>query len=191
MGHTTNGVDAAQAIGRLKQGNKAFLDARTSVGDVSPEMRLHGYEHGQQPYAVIVACSDSRVIPESMFSAGLGELFVIRVAGNIIDAHQLGSIEYATEHLGCKLVVVLGHTRCGAVTAAIKGETDGHIKYVIDEIKDAIGDETDDLAACKLNVQHSIARIEESLDIRREEQQDGLQVVGAVYHLDTGVVEFM
>lgn len=106
-------------------------------------------------------CFDSRVIPEHIFSAGIGELFVIRLAGNVIDDHQLGSIEYAAGHLGCKLVVVLGHTHCGAVDAAIHHQPEGYIKYITDEIKKAIGDET------------------------------GLRVVGAMYHIEDGSVEFL
>ena len=87
---------ALNALERLKEGNKVYIDSANSVGDVSPERRMYTSQHGQKPYAVIVSCSDSRVIPESIFSAGVGDLFVIRVAGNVIDNVQLGSIEYAT-----------------------------------------------------------------------------------------------
>ena len=93
-------------------------------------LRKFTYEHGQHPHAIIVTCSDSRVIPETIFSAGLGELFVIRVAGNVIDDHQLGSIEYAAGHLGSPVVVVLGHTHCGAVDAAINSDPEGYIRCV-------------------------------------------------------------
>ena len=103
------------------------------------------------------------MIPEHIFSAGIGELFVIRLAGNVIDDHQLGSIEYAAGHLGCKLVVVLGHTHCGAVDAAIHHQPEGYIKYITDEIKKAIGDETDPYKASCLNVRHSVREIEKSL----------------------------
>ena len=88
-------VCASAALQRLKDGNKIYLNAKIGSGDVSPERRQDTSENGQKPYAVIVGCSDSRVIPEYIFSAGLGELFVVRVAGNVIDNHQLGSIEYA------------------------------------------------------------------------------------------------
>ena len=96
-------VSAEQALQKLKDGNSEYLSAKTSSGDISLEKRVNTCDKGQQPYAVIVTCSDSRVIPESIFSAGIGDLFVIRVAGNVIDDHQLGSIEYATEHLGMML----------------------------------------------------------------------------------------
>ena len=146
---------------------------------------------GQSPYAIIVTCSDSRVIPEHIFSAGIGELFVIRLAGNVIDDHQLGSIEYAAGHLGCKLVVVLGHTRCGAVEAAIHHDPEDYIKYITDEIKHAIGDETDPYKASCLNVRHSIRQIKKSLCIARIEDETGLRVAGAMYHIEDGSVEFL
>ena len=130
------------------------------------------------------------MIPEAIFSAGIGELFVIRVAGNVIDDHQLGSIEYAAGHLGSRLIVVLGHDHCGAVDAAINHDPEGYIKFITDEIRAAIGSERDDYRACCLNVRHSVRRIEESLDIRREEEH-GLRVVGALYHLKSGEVEFL
>lgn len=130
------------------------------------------------------------MIPESIFSAGIGDLFVIRVAGNVIDDHQLGSIEYAAEHLGCRLILVLGHNHCGAVDAAIHHDPEGYIRFITDEIKAAIGGETDDYRACCLNVRHSMALIESSLEIRQEEAEHGLRVAGALYHLEDGSVKF-
>ena len=183
-------VSAKEAVRRLQEGNRKYLQAVTPQGDISPAVRRDTCENGQHPYAIIVTCSDSRVIPESIFSAGIGELFVIRVAGNVIDDHQLGSIEYAAEHLNCKLVLVLGHTHCGAVDAAIHHDSSGYIKYITDEIKLAIGEETDPDLACSLNVAHSVAKIENNLDIRNMEQENGLQVIGAIYHIEDGHVEF-
>lgn len=182
-------VSAEQALQRLKSGNEAYLTAKTGRGDISPEKRKHTCDYGQQPYAVIVTCSDSRVIPECIFSAGIGELFVIRVAGNVIDDHQLGSVEYAAEHLGIRLVVVLGHDHCGAVDAAINHDTEGYIKFITDEIKTAIGDEKDDYKACCMNVRHSVDMIEQSFEIHTEEEH-GLRVIGAMYRLADGKVEF-
>lgn len=176
-------LSAAAALKRLKAGNKKYLNAMTGSGDISPEIRLYTSENGQKPYAVIVSCSDSRVIPEYIFSAGLGKLFVVRVAGNVIDNHQLGSIEYAAEHLGCKLVVVLGHTQCGAVGAAVK-KNSGFVGFITDEIRQAIGVERDGVKASILNVKQSVLKIEQSLTV------DGLQVVGALYHTDSGTVDF-
>ena len=181
-------VSADEAVEKLKLGNEKYLQSRTSSGDISPEARRETCENGQKPYAVIVTCSDSRVIPESIFSAGIGELFVIRVAGNVMD-DQLGSIEYAVEHLGIRLVAVLGHDHCGAVDAAINHDPEGYIKFITDEIKLAIGDEQDDYKACCLNVKRSVAVIESSFEIHRE-QQHGLKVIGALYRLADGRVEF-
>ncbi len=184
-------MTAKEAIGKLKKGNGEYLNLNVPKGDISPEKRRETCENGQKPYAVIVSCSDSRVIPESIFNAGIGELFVIRVAGNVIDSHQLGSIEYAIEHLGCPLVVVLGHDHCGAVDAAINHDNDGHIKYITDEILKAIGDETNETEACRLNVRHSIDTIENSLEIEELEKTAGLKVIGALYHISNGEVEFL
>ena len=101
-------MTADEAIEKLKSGNMRYLLMNSNSGNVSAALRKFTYEYGQHPHAIIVTCSDSRVIPETIFSAGLGELFVIRVAGNVIDDHQLGSIEYAAGHLGSPVVVVLG-----------------------------------------------------------------------------------
>ena len=129
-------------------------------------------------------------VPEQVFHAESGELFVIRVAGNVLDRHQLGSIEYAADHLGAKLVMVLGHTHCGAVDAAIHHEPAGYIRYITDDILKAAGEEKDPYRAGCLNVRHSAAVIEESLTIRKDEA-DGLKVVGAMYDIESGKVSIL
>ena len=179
------------AVSRLQMGNKRYTASMQCIGDTSQSQREKTLSEGQRPYAVIVTCSDSRVIPESIFSASIGDLFVIRIAGNVMDDHQLGSIEYAVEHLGCSLVVVLGHTHCGAVDAAMNHEPDGYIKFITDEITKAIGDETAEYRACCLNVLHSKAVIEASLQIQKDESEYGLKVIGAMYRLEDGTVEFL
>ena len=189
--HIKLNMSAAKAVEKLKEGNEKYLDTITGMGDVSKESRMRTYLHGQHPYAIIVTCSDSRVIPESIFSAGIGDLFVIRLAGNVIDDHQLGSIEYAAGHLGCRLIVVLGHTHCGAVDAAMNSDPEGYIKFITNEIKRAIGDEKDERKACEKNVWQSIQMIEHSLEIHHIEDEIGLRVVGAMYDIETGEVEFM
>ena len=178
-------------IGKILRMLCDYKHAENGSGDISRRIRLFTWTKGQSPYAIIVTCSDSRFIPENIFSAGIGELFVIRLAGNVIDDHQLGSIEYATGHLGRRLVVVLGHTHCGAVDAAIHHEPEGYIKYITDEIKKAIGDETDPYKASCLNVRHSVREIEKSLCIHHIEEETGLRVVGAMYHIEDGSVEFL
>lgn len=177
-------LSAEAALKRLKEGNSLYVNSKTGCGDISPEIRLSTSVNGQKPYAVIVSCSDSRVIPEYVFSAGIGELFVVRVAGNVIDNHQLGSIEYAVEHLGCKLVVVLGHTLCGAVGAAAK-KNGGYVGIICDEIKQAIGDELDTVKASILNINHSVTKIKTLL-----KKTDGLQIRGAIYRTESGIVDF-
>lgn len=183
-------ISAAEAKQRLIEGNNIYMNALTNPGDISPARRKDTYENGQVPYAIILACSDSREIPEAIFSAGIGDLFVIRVAGNVVDDHQLGSIEYAADHLGCRLVVVLGHDRCGAVDAAMNHDPDNHIKFITHEISLAIGDERNEFKACCLNVERSVKIIDENVDIQHLEEE-GLQVVGAIYHLEDGRVEFL
>ncbi len=165
-------ITAAEAKARLLAGNRQYTETHSLTCDTAPETLLHFSRNGQHPYAIIVTCSDSRVVPELIFSAGIGDLFVIRVAGNVIDSHQLGSIEYAAEHLGTGLIVVLGHDHCGAVDAAMHHEPDEY-------------------KACCLNVQHSCEMIERSLDIQKDEECYGLQVCGAMYHLETGEVTFL
>lgn len=182
-------LSASESLEKLKNGNSQYLTAMTNLGDISPQIRKDTCENGQSPYAVVVTCSDSRVIPESIFCAGIGELFVIRVAGNVIDNHQLGSIEYAVGHLGSRLVVVLGHEHCGAVGAAIHDEPGGYIKSITDEIRKAIGGEKDELKASCLNVKRSVSFIKERLGITDTEQD--VMICGAMYHIDNGSVEFL
>ena len=181
-------LSAAEALEKLKEGNQRYVSADKNTVDISPYIRKVTCEEGQTPYAIVVACSDSRVIPESIFMAGIGELFVIRVAGNVMDHHQLGSIEYAAGHLGTNLVVVLGHEHCGAVGAALSSEPDGYVKTITDVIRDAIGDEKDEYRATCLNVEKGVEIIKDSLGIK---EGDDLKVCGAYYHIGSGAVDFM
>lgn len=181
-------LPASEALAKLKEGNARYLDATSNPGDISVQLRKKTCDEGQTPYAIVITCSDSRVIPESIFTAGIGELFTIRVAGNVMDHHQLGSVEYAADHLGTNLVVVMGHTHCGAVGATITSSPSGFVKYITDEIRLAIGDEKDELKACRLNVERSVSVIKEQLYLTDE---SSLKVCGAIYHIDTGRVEFM
>lgn len=182
-------LSAQEALAKLKDGNQRYLAAETNPGDVSPKIRQYTCDNGQSPYAIVVTCSDSRVIPEGIFSAGIGELFVIRVAGNVMDKHQLGSIEYAAEHLGSRLLVILGHTHCGAVGAALSGDPGGFIQYITDEIKKAIGEEKDERKACRLNVEKGVSIVKESLKELVEE--GALTVCGAIYNIESGSVDFL
>ena len=189
-------ISAAEAKQKLIEGNQKYLaakagDAKAGIGDVSAEMRRKTATEGQEPYAIIISCSDSRVIPESIFSAGIGDLFVIRVVGNVLDNHQLGSIEYAAEHLGTKLIVMLGHTGCGAIKAVIEGHSGGFIDYILKDIAFAIGDEKDEYKATCLNVEHGVQRIRDELKIHPIDDDKGVEVVGAIYDIEDGTVTFM
>ena len=176
-------METDERIERLLAGNRRYRESSDAA------LRERTAVHGQHPRAIVIACSDARVIPEEIFDAVLGELFVIRVAGNVLDNHQLGSIEYAAAHLGCPLVVVLGHTRCGAVGAALHGESDGFIRYITDEIAAAIGEERDPLRACEKNVLHAVGRIRHEFAAHPE--IENVTVRGAVYDVLDGTVRFV
>ena len=179
-----------ELIDRLRAGNRRYLYG-AAAGDVSAAVRMETAEHGQHPSAIVIACSDSRVIPEAIFSAGIGELFVIRVAGNVLDRHQLGSIEYAAAHLHCPLILVLGHTGCGAVGAALSGGGEGYIQYITDEILLAVGEERDPDRACRLNVEHAVETIRRAFYDHPEIPSANLDIRGAVYDIRTGEVNWL
>ena len=167
----------------LAEGNRRFLETGNAA------RRIHTAEHGQHPYAIVVCCSDSRVIPEEIFHAGIGDLFVIRVAGNVLDNHQLGSIEYAAGHLHCGHILVLGHTGCGAVHAALTGGGDGFISFITDEILAAVGMERDEDKACCLNVRHAMERLQKAF--RGHPEAGGAVIEGAVYDIRSGEVRWL
>ena len=168
---------------QMKEGNRRY------VLQSDPARRLETAENGQHPYAIVVCCSDSRVIPEQICDAKLGDLFVIRVAGNVLDNHQMGSIEYAAAHLHCRQVVVLGHTGCGAVAAALEGSADGFIRYITEDILEAIGDERDPYEACRLNVEHAVAKLKHEFEEHPE--MTGIRIEGAVYDIKSGAVDWL
>lgn len=178
-------TEALSALERLKQGNQIYLNSEINAGDVSPSKRADTYKNGQHPYAVVVSCADSRVIPEAIFSAGIGDLFVIRVAGNVVGNMELASIDYAVEHLGCKLVLVLGHTGCGAVNAALH-QNHGLVTHVTDEIQHAIGSETNAEVAVLKNVVHSVCKVKGAMSHAKN-----TLVIGAIYDTCSGDVIFL
>ncbi len=183
-----------KVLERLKRGNEEFIRSNTNGGDVSADIRRITAEEGQHPYAIVITCSDARVIPDAIFSAGIGELFVIRVAGNVLDNHQLGSIEYAFSHLDANVIVMLGHTKCGAISAAQhahSGDEDKFIRYIVEDIKEAIGTETDDYKATVLNVKHGVNIIRDAFYNHPDIEDDELDVLGAVYDIETGKVEWI
>lgn len=184
-------LSADAAIARLQVGNGAYLRSKRNVGDVSLQLRKRLASEGQHPYAVVVACSDSRVVPEHLFSAGLGQLFTIRVAGNVVDATQEASVAYAVSHLGVKLVLVLGHTGCGAVDAVLEGGSYGKVSAVTDLIHAAVGDEHDERTACILNVAAGVNRLRGDAELAALAEREGVRIEGALCHIDTGEVEWL
>ncbi len=190
---------AEHSVERLLEGNLRFKDNHPLHPDQTLE-RLRALKKGQQPFAVIVSCSDSRVPPELIFDQGLGDLFVIRNAGNIISDYELGSIEYAVEHLETKLVVVLGHKECGAIGAFIEHKNDSlqsHIQNIINYIKlepeeMAINDTITNYyqQSIRANVLHGVNVIEHSEPVLKEFLHEGkVEVVGMLYDIETGKIE--
>jgi carbonic anhydrase len=184
------------ALEKLKAGNQRYVSGQL-VHHHQSGTRMRAIAIGQHPFAIILGCADSRVPPEIVFDQGLGDLFVIRVAGNIIDDAILGSIEYAVEELGTALVLVLGHERCGAVAAAIKhGEISGHISTLLNAIQPAVdmvkndpGDLLDN--AVRANIKLVVEQLKSSLPVAEFVRRDRLKVVGAQYNLSCGTVEMI
>lgn len=189
-------MNAERALRRLIYGNERYVRENFAVFNVGVERREELAGEGQFPIAVVVSCSDSRVPPEIVFDQGLGDLFVVRTAGEVVDAIALGSVEYAIEHLGVKLIVVLGHEDCGAVRAAVEDSDEpGYIALIMEAIKPAVekakmqhGDLLDN--AIKENVDLNINRIKASRLIRTAMLTDHIKIIGAIYSIYDGYVEF-
>lgn len=180
-----------EIIEKLKKGNATYIAAATNPGDVSAAVRKDTTVNGQHPYAIVVCCSDSRVVPEAIFSAGIGELFVIRAAGNVVNNTQLGSIQYAAGHLGCKVIIVLGHTHCGAVGASLQGGGHGFVKFLTDEIIANIAGETDEYKASCINAQKGVEKIKAALADDHESLTPATDVLPAIYDIESGEVKFL
>jgi carbonic anhydrase len=185
------------ALSRLLQGNQRYTRHKEQHPDESLARRKE-LINGQHPFAVILSCSDSRVPPELVFDQGLGDLFVIRVAGNIVDDAVLGSVEYAVEHLGTKLILVLAHEKCGAVTAAVEGgKAPGHLPALVAAIQPSVEATAnlpgDRIHLCVLDNARRVARqIRTSEPVLKEAaDRNEIKVVAADYALDTGKVTLL
>jgi carbonic anhydrase len=188
-------TDEAQT--KLRDGNRRFLENRSLHPHQTPERRKE-ISDAQHPFAAILTCSDSRVVPEIIFDQGLGDLFVLRVAGNIVDDAILETLEYGAAHLKVSLIVVLGHTRCGAVTAVVAGAFPaGHMRALVDAIAPAVdtsrgnpGDPVEN--AARQNVILQVERLRQSRPTLVElHEARQLHIVGAMYNIETGVVEWL
>jgi carbonic anhydrase len=192
-----------QAMSELRDGNRRYVAGRARHPHADPARRRETFIRGQHPMAIVVACADSRVPVEIIFDVGVGDMFVIRVAGNVCATDETGSIEYAIEHLGTPLIVVLGHRDCGAVTAVVKGARElGSVPALVSHIQPAVdhvrrtqptlsGDELI-AAAVRQNVWHSIEDLFEHSDAARARAADGrLRVVGAIYDIHSGMIDWL
>jgi carbonic anhydrase len=202
---SASSVTADKALEMLMEGNKHFVAGNLKhLEHMSASKARHELAKGQHPYAIIVSCSDSRVPPEILFDKGLGEIFVIRVAGNVVAPHELGSIEYAAEHLGSSLVMVLGHERCGAVTAAVDahGPAEGNIGSIVGCITPAVERARKknpaaahaDLveSAVSENVKLVAKDIQGQSAVMKKMVAEGkVRIVGAKYDLDDGLVQMI
>lgn len=175
----------------LTQQNIKFQKSAFNDGNISPIIMNQTVENGQSPYAVVLTCSDSRVVPEHIFMAGIGELFTIINAGNVVDNVVLGSVEYGIEHLGAKVVIVLGHTHCGAVSAAINHAGHGHITSITESICSCLHNEEDPANAEILNVENSLKEIAKSEIVSKLIEEEKVILIGAIYNTETGEIDFM
>jgi carbonic anhydrase len=195
-------VPTTQALQRLLEGNRRFVAGTSKHPHQTGNYRAR-LEHEQHPFAIVVGCSDSRVPPELIFDQGFGDLFVLRVAGNVVDTDVAASAEYAVDHLATQLIVVVGHSSCGAVTATLDhlDTPDGEpaeIIALLNQIEPAVIGLPEGLSrerkieeAVRRNVQLAVRRLSRVPDLRRSVLDGKLQIVGAVYDMHTGKVELL
>lgn len=200
-------LTAVEALARLREGNRRFVANQRAVPTRSNAVRRAALVAGQEPFAIILGCSDSRVPAELVFDQGFGDLFVIRVAGNIVAPSQVGSVEFAASRFGTRLVVVMGHSQCGAVIATLeellgRATTQSrNLRSIVDRVRPAVETllskrEVEDLDtvirdAVRANVRQSVDHLRHGSQLLEElAATAGLVVVGAEYSLDTGVVTF-
>ena len=178
------------ALKELMMGNNIYINSCKNPADISCQRKLETTKNGQNPYAVIVTCSDSRVPPEHIFSAGIGDLFVIRTAGNVVGSFELGSIEYAVQHLHVPIIVIMGHTHCGAVTAALSGHATGYLQNVVQEIQLGLHGARNENEAIGNNILHSKQRVLQSQIVGSLMETGQLALACAEYNIKTGYVNF-
>jgi len=198
-----SGCTPDEALNMLREGNERFVAGTPEHPHVSRERQSLTASQGQKPFAAVLSCSDSRVPVELIFDRGIGDLFVVRVAGNVVGNSELASIEYAVEHLGAPLVAVLGHSQCGAVTAVVKeGLLSGNLRAIARKILPAVQDAKRDnpdlaeeqlvLACVKSNVWKAVRdALDASEALRHAVKSARVKVVGGVYDLRTGGVEWL
>jgi carbonic anhydrase len=200
-------ISATEALTRLREGNRRFVLNARGERALTSQVRRYPLATGQEPFAIILGCSDSRVPAEIVFDRGLGDLFVIRVAGNIVAPSQVGSVEFAADRFGTRLVVVLGHSQCGAILATLEeigrpsNDQSRNLRSIVDRIRPSVeallatelGQKPEALVgqAVRANIRASANHLRHGSEVLEQLiQTDGLLVVGAEYSLETGVVDF-
>jgi carbonic anhydrase len=199
-------IQALDALARLRDGNRRFAAGQTAVPVLSTAARRIELVAGQDPFAIILGCSDSRVPAELVFDQGFGDLFVIRVAGNIVAPSQVGSVEFAASRFGTRLVVVMGHSQCGAVTATLEElqrptNQSRNLRSIVDRVRPSVETllagrrdlDPDDLlrGAVRANVRASVNHLRHGSELlERLIRETGLVIVGAEYSLESGIVDF-
>ncbi len=200
-------ISAVDALERLREGNRRFVNDEVSEEALASREHRAGAATPQNPFAIILACSDSRVPTELIFDRGIGDLFVIRVAGNIVAPSQIGSIEFAAKQFGTRLVVVLGHSNCGAINATLKelalkeSVRSPNLRAIVDRIRPALEpvlrddsdlDDEEVVSSCiRANVRASVERLRHgSLILEQLVETGDLQIAGAEYSIETGIIEF-
>jgi len=200
-------ISAREGLARLREGNRRFVSEVRSGDTLSSQARRDELATGQEPFAIILGCSDSRVPAEIVFDQGLGDLFVIRVAGNIVAASQVGSVEFAASRFGTRLVVVLGHSQCGAVLATLEElqqpqvNQSRNLRSIVDRVRPSVEallatdlrHDPDALVqqAVRANIRASAAHLRHGSEVLDQMvRQEGLVVIGAEYSLATGLVDF-
>ena len=198
---------AREALERLRTGNRRFTSDTRSGAPLTNQRRRDEVAAGQEPFAIVLGCSDSRVPAEIVFDQGLGDLFVIRVAGNIVASSQIGSVEFAAGRYGTRLVVVLGHSQCGAILATLEelqqptGHQPGSLRSIVDRVRPSVeallatslrhDPEALVRQAVRANIRASANHLRHGSEIlERLIEKEGLLVVGAEYSLETGIVDF-
>jgi len=200
-------ISAQEALQRLCEGNHRFVSEIHNQGTLTGQTRRHDLAAGQEPFAIVLGCSDSRVPAEIVFDQGLGDLFVIRVAGNIVAPSQVGSVEFAAERFGTRLVVVLGHTNCGVILATLEElarpsqDQSRNLRSIVDRVRPSVEallatelkHDRDALVqqAVRANIRFSVDHLRHGSDVLEQLiQRNGLLIVGAEYCLETGLVDF-
>ena len=199
-------ISTEEALNRLRKGNKRFVSDSSIFNNApSHKSRRHSLAEDQDPFAIILGCSDSRVPSEIVFDQGLGDLFVVRVAGNIVAPSQIGSIELAVERFGARLVVVMGHSRCGAIQATLDSlrcpseNQSKNLRSIVDRIRPSLElldiDQDPEITlqqAVRANIHSSVSQLQQKSRVLEQLIKKGdLLILGAEYSLDTGIVNFL